>query len=230
MRTFKPIDAAQLEFIQSFKIGEMSVRAREPIIREDDTSDHLYTVLDGWAFRYKTLADGRRQILNFLLPGDLIGLQAKLFESATHGVEALTGVRVCVFARERIWDVFRAHPALAYDMTWLGAREEHFVDDSLLSAGRRSAAEAVAALMLHLFRRGRALGYGSTKTMPVPITQAHIADAVGLSTVHANRTLRSMRARRLFVLEAGVMRDVDVEGLRQLANASELDLHPRPLI
>ena len=230
LETFTPVDDAQLAFIQSLKIGELSVRGRASIVREVDRSERLYTLLSGWAFRYKTLADGRRQILNFLLPGDLVGMQAKLFDKSSHGVEALTDVQLCVFARERIWDIFRAHPALAYDMTWLGAREEHFVDESLISAGRRSAAEAVAALTLHLFKRARALKLGDAKAMPFPVTQAHIADAIGLSTVHANRTMRLMRTRKLFELSGGMMRNVDVASLARLADATELDLDPRPLI
>jgi CRP-like cAMP-binding protein len=121
---------------------------------EQRPSGKLYTLYSGWAFRYKTLSDGRRQILNFLLPGDLIGLQQEFSEGAAmHGIEALTAIRLCVFPREGLELLFRRYPHLGYDITWLAAREEGMVDDNLLSAGRRTAAERVAMLLMHLFQR-----------------------------------------------------------------------------
>jgi CRP-like cAMP-binding protein len=220
----------EIAVIRARKVGEMVVAARGSILREGDTPERLYTLLAGWAFRFKTLPDGRRQILNFLLPGDLVGLQAKIFEEASHGVDALTDVRLCLFSRDRIWDIFRHQPQIAFDVTWLSAREEGLVDESLLSAGRRTAAESVAALVLQLHRRATALGLATQAGVPMPLTQAHIADALGLSSVHANRTLRLMRQRKLFTLAGGMLRDVDLAGLRRLARASEGDGPVRPLI
>ncbi len=220
----------EVAFIQSLKVGELSLRARGDIVREGDAADRLYTLLSGWAFRYKTLPDGRRQILNFLLPGDLVGLQSKLFEQAAHGVEALTDVKLCCFARERIWDIFRSFPQLAFDVTWLGAHEESLVDDNLFSVGRRSAAERVAALLLQLYQRASGLGLGENGLLRLPLTQVHIADALGLSDVHTNRTLQALRARGLFDLAGGMLRVRDVGGLRKLARASDLTHEPRPLI
>jgi CRP-like cAMP-binding protein len=230
LEVFSPYGDAEIAFIQSLKVGELVVAARGSILREGDRPERLFTLLDGWAFRFKTLPDGRRQILNFLLPGDLVGLQAKIFEAASHGVDALTDVRLCLFSRDRVWDIFRQQPSIAFDVTWLSAREEGLVDESLLSAGRRSAAESVAALMLQLHRRATALGLAEDGGVPMPLTQMHIADALGLSTVHANRTMRLMRERKLFTLSGGVLRDVDVAGLRRLARSAEGDGPQRPLI
>jgi CRP-like cAMP-binding protein len=227
---FDQLASELIAFIQARKVGDMVVRARGSITREGDRSERVSTLLSGWAFRYRTLPDGRRQILNILLPGDLIGLQAKLFGEAPHGVEAITDVHLCLFARERMHEFFSAQPQLAYDVTWLSAREEMMVDASLLSVGRRSAAESMASFVLHLFRRAQALGMGDETAMPMPLTQAHLADALGLSAVHANRTLRLMRARKLFDLASGMLRRVDVAGLARLSGSPEPDFSPRPLI
>ncbi len=228
--TFTAYTAEEVNFVQALKVAELTVAARNPILREGDKPDRLFTLLSGWAFRFKTLPDGRRQILNFLLPGDLVGLQAKIFEQASHGVDALTDVRLCVFSRDRIWDIFRQQPSIAFDVTWLAAREEGLVDESLLSAGRRTAAESVAALMLQLHRRATALGLANGSGVPMPLTQVHIADALGLSAVHANRTLRLMRKRGLFTLGGGFLRTFDLDGLRLLARATESEGPRRPLI
>lgn len=174
-------------------------------------------MLDGWAFRYKTLADGRRQILNFLLPGDLVGLQSRLFDEAPHGVEALTSVTLCAFARDRTWDIFRQFPSLGFDLTWLCAHEERLVDDGLLSVGRRTAAERVAMLVLLLWARAKQLAMVADGTLGFPLTQAHIADSLGLSAVHVNRTLQVLRKRRLFELTGGMLTRVDEDALLRLS-------------
>ncbi len=184
---------------------------------EGQRGDRLFTVLDGWAFRYKTLADGRRQILNFLLPGDLVGLQSRLFDEAPHGVEALTSVTLCAFARDRTWDIFRQFPSLGFDLTWLCAHEERLVDDGLLSVGRRTAAERVAMLVLLLWARAKQLAMVADGTLGFPLTQAHIADSLGLSVVHVNRTLQVLRKRRLFELTGGMLTRVDEDGLLRLS-------------
>lgn len=228
--SFRPNTEEEVAFIQGLKVGELRLRARSDVVREGEAADRLYTLLSGWAFRHKTLADGRRQILNFLLPGDLIGLQSKLFDRALHGVEALTDVTLCCFSRDRIWEIFRLFPQLAYDVTWLGAQEESLVDDNLFSVGRRTAAERVSALLLQLSQRASCYSAGANGSVRLPLTQTHIADALGLSGVHTNRTLQKLRKRGLFDLSAGTLQIRDVKGLRELAGAAEAPNEPRPLI
>lgn len=123
--------------------------AGNTLIHEQNANGKLFTLYAGWAFRYKTLSDGRRQILNFLLPGDLIGLQQEFSDGAMHGIEAVTDISLCVFPSDGLWELFRRYPSLGYDITWLAAREEGMVDDNLLTAGRRTAAERVAMLLMH---------------------------------------------------------------------------------
>src|SRR5258708_28992586 len=88
--------AKELEFVSSFKSGELNVEAGTSILLQGTNSAHLYTVLSGWAFRYKTLPDGRRQILNYAMPSALIGLQRSVNAEMQHSVEALTDVILCV--------------------------------------------------------------------------------------------------------------------------------------
>jgi CRP/FNR family transcriptional regulator, anaerobic regulatory protein len=225
---FEPVTPEELTFIQDHKAGEPTLKAGAAIVREGEQAERLYTLLWGWAFRFKTMPDGRRQILNILLPGDLVGLQAKLFQEASHGIEALTEVTLCAFARERTWEVFRSFPALAFDLTWLGAREERFVDDVLLSVGRRTAAERLGMLILHLWCRARLLGMVQDGALAFPLTQAHIADTLGLSYVHTNRTMQELRRQRLFDLSNGVLAAMDEEGLRRLSGFEEVE-QSRPL-
>ena len=154
---FKPVSQDELATINDMKRDHVAVPAGTEIIRAGQDSAELYTLYSGWAFRFKNLPDGRRQILNFLLPGDLVGLQAAMFDVAQHGIEALTEVELCLLPRHKVWELFGKMPELAFDVAWLGAREESHVDENLLSAGRRTAAERIAALIVILYKRADAL-------------------------------------------------------------------------
>lgn len=190
---FVPAPPKDIAFIDRLKTAEISRSAGDTLIREGDLDAPLYTLLSGWAFRFKTLRDGRRQILNILLPGDFIGLQQRMQAASCHGVMALTEVRLCAFTRDALWQIHRELPNLGYDVTWLAAHHESMVDDNLLSVGRRTAAERMAALLLTLTMRAAALAPQVLREgMPFPLTQLHVADALGLSLVHTNRQLRAL--------------------------------------
>ena len=187
---FIPHSAEELELIQSLKQRELNLSAGDTLIHEGQDDPPLYTLLSGWAYRFKTLSDGRRQILNFLQAGDFIGVQQRMSDAAAHGVVTLTEARLCVFRRDALWQMHQQSPTLGFNTTWLTAHEESLVDDSLLSVGRRSAEERVATLLILLFKRAAALlADGGAQGVPFPLTQQHVADALGLSLVHTNKTL-----------------------------------------
>jgi CRP-like cAMP-binding protein len=227
---FKPVEAEELATINEIKRDHMVVPAGAEIIGAGDDSAELYTLYAGWAFRFKTLPDGRRQILNFLLPGDLLGLQASMFDAATHGIEALTEVQLCVLPRRKVWALFGGMPGLAFDVTWLGAREESIVDENLTSVGRRTAAERVAALIISLYKRVKALGLVAHETFAFPLTQQHIADALGLSLVHTNKTLARLRRMGMFSQTNGTMTLANPRVIERLAQYLDEEVPPRPLI
>jgi CRP/FNR family transcriptional regulator, anaerobic regulatory protein len=154
-KIFRAFTPEELRFISKFKRGELELGAGDSLLRDGESSEHLFTVLRGWMFRHKTLPDGRRQILNYALPGSFIGLQSSVFGEMQHAVEALTDVTLCVFPRGKIWTLYETQPGLGFDVTWLSAREEKMMDDNLLSVGRRSALERMAYFLLHLYTRAR---------------------------------------------------------------------------
>lgn len=227
---FLPASDEERQAIAAFRSGTRDVRAGGAIIEERERSTHLYTLYSGWAFRYKTLSDGRRQILHFLLPGDLVGLQDEFAEGRTHGVQAATDVRLCAFPRERLWGFFHAQPKMGYAITWLAAREEKMLDDVLVSNGRRTASERVAMLLMHLFRRAEHLGMTEGRRLSFPFNQQHIADALGLSLVHTNKTLRKLSRAGLHRLEGGVLEILDPHALEQLGDYFERPIKPVPVL
>ncbi len=230
LEAFLPASAEELQAIQSFRLGARRVAAGGVIVEEHRRSAELFTLYAGWAFRYKTLSDGRRQILNFLLPGDFIGLQDEFADGHTHGVEALTDTTLCAFSRTRLWELFHVQPKLGYDITWLAAREEKLVDDNLVTTGRRNAGERVAMLLMHLYRRALRLGLARDEWVEFPLNQQHIADALGLSLVHTNKTLRRLQALGLHKLDGGWLRILEPHALEALGDYFERPMRPMPLI
>jgi len=227
---FRDFSPPELEFISAFKSGELNAEAGTTLFLEDTNSPHLYTVLAGWAFRYKMLPDGRRQILNFALPGDFLGLQTSVFERMGHSAEALTDMVLCIFPREKLWELFSNHPSLAFDLTWLAAREERILDEHLLSVGRRSALERMAYLLLHLFRRAEDLGLTDGDSLEFPFFQQHLADMLGMSLVHANNTLRRLTSAKVVYWKKKMFRLRDRDRLAEIVGYDFAERRPRPFI
>jgi CRP-like cAMP-binding protein len=153
LKLFHEPTGDELELVQSSSGANSAWARARSLIHEGQTDAPLYTLLQGWAFRYKTLSDGRRQILSFLLAGDFIGVQQKMGDAAAHGVETLTDALFCVFQRDALWELHRRSPMMGFNVTWLTAHEESMVDDTLLSVGRRSAEERIASMLILLFKR-----------------------------------------------------------------------------
>jgi CRP-like cAMP-binding protein len=227
--TFRDFEEQELDFIAGFKKGELAVERGATVLLEGSHSAHLYTVLSGWGFRYKLLSDGRRQILNYVMPGDLIGLQGSLVGEMQHSVEALSAMLLCVFERDRLHDLYRSHPGLAYDITWIASREEQMLDENLLSVGRRTALERAAYMIAFICERAKGVTLNGSKPMEIPITQQHIADTLGLSLVHTNKTLRKLVKRKLIAWNGGCL-VLDAGGLKALARWEGLPQQCRPLV
>ena len=218
VHALREFSAKELEFVTEFKSGELNVQAGTNILLQGTNSAHLYTVLSGWAFRYKSLPDGRRQILNFALPSDFLGLQGSVNDEMQHSVEALTDMILCVFPRDKLWNLYRDYPTLAFDVTWLAAREEQILDEHLLSVGRRTAMERLAYLLLVVFQRAEEVGLTKSNTIQLPFTQQHVADMLGMSLVHTNKTLRRLTATKTIRWKERRFEMLDRDALTRLAS------------
>ncbi|HMF22235.1 MAG TPA: Crp/Fnr family transcriptional regulator [Pseudolabrys sp.] len=226
----REFDAEELSFVREFKVDELRVEPGASFLREGSRSDHLFTVLSGWAFRYKMLDDGRRQILNYALPADMVGLQGALMHEMEHSVEALTPLVLCVFPRAKLWDLYSRFPTLAFDVTWLAAREEQLIDEHLVSLGRRTALERAAYLLLHLFARAEESGLAKDGSIQFPFTQQHLADTLGMSLVHTNKTLKRLYLSRAVRWKDRVFEIIDRAALVAIAGSDVLQHRPRPFI
>jgi CRP/FNR family transcriptional regulator, anaerobic regulatory protein len=227
---FRRVSAEELFFVSEIKSGELNADAGTTVLLEGTNSTNLYTLLSGWAFRYKMFPDGRRQILHFALPGDLLGLQASILGTIQHSVETLTDSLLCVFPADRLSALYTRYPSLAFDITWLATRDEQLIDEHITSLGRRNALERVAFLLLSLYKRAEDVGLAQGNKIHFPFTQQHLADALGMSLVHTNKTLKRLLKRRVVSWKDKAFEIIDREELAKIAVFNFVDTHPRPLI
>lgn len=227
---FIPMSQEEADFMLEIKIGELTVAAGTVVVMEGQETSRLYTALSGMGLRYKTLEDGRRQVLNFVFPGDLIGLQSVLMKESEHSVEATTAMTFCIFDRGALWKTYRQEPERAYALTWAGAVEEHFLGEALVTLGQRDAAERIAWALLRIHARLTALGLQHDGSVPFPYRQQDLADALGLSLVHTNKVLARLRQSKLAHWSGGRLALPDREALKALAvMEGEKETLPKPL-
>lgn len=220
----------ELAFMRGFKVGELAVEAGTTVLMEGSNSPEVFTVLSGMGTRYKTLEDGQRQVINFLFPGDFIGLQAGIMGEMKHSVEASTPMVLCVFKRTDLWNMFKDHPARAYDLTWIAAVEEHFLGETLAVMGQLRAGQRIAWALLRIHHRLQAVGLDRGGSVPLAFRQQDIADALGLSLVHTNKTLMYLRKIGLANWSDGRLTIPSRARLAEYSGSAPEPLEKRPLM
>jgi CRP-like cAMP-binding protein len=227
---FQEMDHETLEYMQRFKVGEMVVDPGTPLLSEGSNAPQLYTALSGMGLRYKLLEDGRRQVISFIFPGDFLGLQAGVMREMSHSIEATTAMRLCVFDRSELFTMFRQMPERGFDLTWLAATQERFLGEAMTTIGQKSATERIAWALARVFRRLQAVGLGKGDTVPLPYRQQDLADALGLSLVHTNKTIARLRGDQLMSWNDGSLTVPDIKALEKLGLVEDQAVTKRPLM
>jgi len=193
------------------------VPARQTTLSEGDNPGVVRLLSQGWAYRFKDLPDGRRQIVGLLLPGDFFDLGVRLVDEMDHSIAALTPIAYHSIPPETIDRLAREYPRIADAF----ARHEHVSTsihrEWLLNLGRRNAFERLAHLFLEIFMRLRASGSARERECDCPLTQNDLADATGVTSVHLNRTMQELRREGLIELKSKRLYIRDYERLAQVA-------------
>lgn len=205
------------------------IPAGAEIVLDGEPYEQTYIVEKGWAIRFKTLSDGRRQILNFVLPGDFIGLFSALFDVADHSVAALTDLTVHPIPPTSLVTLFGGCPRLGAAVAWATARDEAIMSEQVLRVGRRSAYERTGHIFVELLHRLQLVGQAEDDSFKLPLTQEILADTLGLSVVHINRTLRRLRENGLVRINRDRVFIEDLERLTSMAEFSPHYLAAEPL-
>lgn len=203
--------------IARYKHANRPVEAGAQLFRPGEPCSEIFELTEGWAFLYTLFPDGRRQILNFVLPGAILGFHPSQDEITTYGVEALTSIVAAPY-RITASQLFERHPEMGMRLAWLLSRDLRLAFDHLASMGRLSAQERVAHLLLELFVRCRMRWPGhQIENLHLPLTQEHIGDATGLTGVHVNRMLSDLRKRGIIQFQYHHLRILDPDRLVELA-------------
>lgn len=232
---FHEVAPDQVAHVQAMETRHVSLPAGADIVRAGEPYTGVYVLNEGWAVRYRILPDGSRQIANFILPGDFMCLNACIFTNADFSITTITPVRLSQFRTEEVVRLTETHPLMCAAMFWCNAREESILLEHLASVGRRSAYSRVAHLILELWRRLELIGLveagggGTSGTFEMPLTQQLIADSLGLSSIHVNRTLRALETDGFLSCERrdGVRRlwISDIAGLAKTSSFDDEFLH-----
>jgi CRP-like cAMP-binding protein len=200
---------------------ERNLEPRRDLLSEGDVPSEGYLILEGWGLRYKDLDEGRRQILAFLLPGDLCLNLPDV--PMSHCVGSLTNLRYGVIPQRRLGDA-AASSALAGTL-WRQQLAASAIQLEWLANSGRPAYEATAHLLCELFARAQAAGLASGNCCEFPVTQFDLACALGLTSVHVNRTLQQLRRDGLIELRGRKLCLLDSKGLREAAQFDRTYLH-----
>jgi CRP-like cAMP-binding protein len=194
------------------------VAANRDIVTEGYKYDGLAVLREGIAIRYHVLRDGRRQILNVVLPGDFIGFPACFFDTALYSITALTGAVVSSIPFTRLFQLFGEYPRIGAAIFWLFSCEAAMYAERLVGIGQRSAVERLAHLLLELLTRLQVIGLADERSFRMPLTQEQIGDILGLTGVHVSRTFRQLRDDGLVSIEGQMLTIKDRNALSALAD------------
>jgi CRP-like cAMP-binding protein len=209
LENFAALSLDDKRFLDEVTRTSREVRAREDLISEGDAPGHVHLILEGFACRYKITPGGGRQIIAYLVPGDFCDLHVFILKAMDHAIATLTPCRVVDIPRATVLDMTE-RPALARALWWATLVDEAVAREWLVNIGRREAPERIAHMLCELLFRLRAVGLANGDSYELPITQGELADTVGLSSVHVNRSLQALREaglislkdRRLVILDA----------------------------
>ncbi len=200
--------------------------AREDIIREGEHSPENHLIMSGFACRYKLLPDGARQIMAFLVPGDLCDAEIFILKEMDHSICVLSPSIVAAIPGEAMRDLLINRPGIALALWWGTLQDEGVLRARLIDIGRRDARQRIAHIIYEVLVRLRVVGATSDDTFEWPATQTDLADATGLTTVHVNRTLQRLRDDGLIAFEGSRrLRILDRAGLREAADFNPNYLH-----
>ena len=199
--------------------------AHQDVISQGDKTAGVKLLLEGFACRYKVLEDGRRQIVAYFVPGDFCDLRVFILKRMDHSIGAVVASKVAELAPENVLKLTHNYPSLTRALWWSTLVEEAIAREWIVNVGQRNALERMAHLFCELLYRFRAVGLNHGLSCTLPLTQVELAETLGLSSVHVNRTLQELRRQKLITLEGGLLSIQDLDLLKEIAFFNSDYLH-----
>ncbi len=231
LRTFVDLSAADIDDLRSLIEGELATPRRRDLVVDGYQYRKLAFVREGFAARYKLLRNGKRQIINVIVPGDIIGLPSSFLDLPTFSVIALTDMKMDVCALDQFIEFCYRRSKFALALSWLAVQEATTYAEHIVDIGRRTSIERLAHYLLEMHARLATVGLADGNAFDLPISQEVISDALGLSVPHLNKMLARLRNDRLVAMTERRVELLDPLGLRMLAHfqPAKLARIPGPL-
>jgi len=217
---FVALSGAELSVLEGLHKRRRTFVAGRELVHQGQSDQAAYILISGWACSYKILRNGQRQIVDFQIPGDFLGLRSVLLQISDHSIDPVTDIEVTEVLVTDLLDAFARTPRLAAAVLWAASRDEAMVVEHLVDIGRRNAAERMAHFLLELGARLSLVGLGSKAGFACPLTQYLLGDALGLSAVHVNRVLRKLRELGMVTFRDGY---VTFDAYDRLTEFAEFD-------
>lgn len=218
LSAFVSLSDSELAVLAGLHQRRRTFSAGRDLVHQGQSKQAAYILASGWVCSYKIQPDGSRQIVDFQIPGDFLGLRSVLLRTSDHSFEPIVDIQAAEVFTADLLKAFADTPRLATAIFWAASRDEAMVVEHLVNIGRRDADIRVAHFLLELGARLALVGMGSKEGYACPLTQYHLADALGLSAIHVNRVLRRLREQGLVTFRDGHVSFHDHEGLVDLAD------------
>jgi CRP-like cAMP-binding protein len=216
--------------VEGLPVRVQTLKAHQDIVRDGDTASQCCLILVGWAYRYKILGEGKRQIFSFHIAGDIPDLQSLHMPQMDHALATMTQATVAFISHDAVRDLTARFPRIAAALWRDTLVDAGIFREWMMCMGQRSAYNHLAHLFCELYRKQEAVGLASEYRCALPMTQAELGDATGLSNVHINRVLQEMRRKELITLHGNTL---VIQAWDELVRAAEFDesyLHLRKLV
>ncbi len=203
----------------------VAMRGARDIITEGDRPERVILLMKGWAYRYKVLPDGKRQIMAYLLPGDLCDPHVFILRRMDHSIGLLSDAEVVTISKEDILQITEASPAIGRAFWWSTMVDEAVLRHWLVNMGQRDAFDRIAHLFCELWERAAHVDLVQGGSFDLPLTQEQLGDTMGLTSVHTNRVLQRMRTEGMIALESKRLTILDMDAMRRAAQFDPDYLH-----
>lgn len=221
---FGLLNTEMLDKVRALRTHQLLLEVGEHLYRQGDKPSNAYTVYEGWIMLYKNTHDGDRQILRFALPGEFLGYRVGPAAMHDHSAQALSNIKLCSFPIHQILKQASQFTALLEAIQAMNDTTMERCHSTMMTIAHKSAESKVAYLLLTLFTRERSVRAPTNNCIPFPVTQEEIGDALGLTAIHVNRVMQSLREKKLITCQNRCLDILDFVGLIKVAQMDESEI------
>jgi CRP-like cAMP-binding protein len=221
---YTDIDKAGLDRLRLLIESEVAIKKRSDLVAEGYAYRKLSFVAEGFAARYKLLRNGKRQVVNVVLPGDIVGLPVSFLERAPYSVIAISDVKMHACGFDAFIQLCYRQPQFGLVLSWLAVQEAATYAEHIVDTGRRTPLERLARFLLEIHARLEAVGRAAPSSFDLPFSQEVMGDVLGLSVPHLNRMVARLRSDGLITITERRIEFADLPAIRRLCHFQSLDL------